>query len=146
MRRNSPRAGIVSGDGIGRREIASSQSRSRLDPPSEQCWFVADMDIAAHLHRDLCRSQADRMGHPLLQFGEVDLPMTKATRLARSLATECVQDRHTTEDSRAFVQGIARKDDGRSGQRSKMIPVTVAKHSGPVHERKYITRFSNNAD
>src|SRR6202140_3193729 len=71
-------------------------------------------------------------GHPLLQFGEVDLPMTKATVLATLPSPlNAFKIVNTTETVGAFVQDRQNGIMGVPGRESKMIPVTVAMHSGP---------------
>jgi hypothetical protein len=99
-----------------------------------------DMDIAATCtvtYVDPQRLLA--CGHPLLQFGEVDLPMTKATVLA-TLASpmNAFKIVNTTETVGAFVQDRQNGIMGVPGRESQMIPVTVAMHS--VGERGTTTK------
>src|SRR5208282_3241374 len=69
-------------------------------------------------------------GHPLLQFGEVDLPMTKATVLATLPSPlNAFKIVNTTETVGAFVQDRQNGIMCVPGRESKMIPVTVAMHS-----------------
>jgi hypothetical protein len=90
-----------------------------------------DMDIAATCtvtYVDPQRLLA--CGHPLLQFGEVDLPMTKATVLATLPSPmNAFKIVNTTETVGAFVQDRQNGIMGVPGQESKMIPVTVAMHT-----------------
>jgi hypothetical protein len=73
-------------------------------------------------------------GHPLLQFGEVDLPMTKATVLATLPSPmNAFKIVNTTETVGAFVQDRQNGIMGVQGRESKMIPVTVSLHSGAVN-------------
>jgi hypothetical protein len=68
-------------------------------------------------------------GHPLLQFGEVDLPMTKATVVATLPSPlNAFKIVNTTETVGAFVQDRQSGIMGVPGLESKMIPVTVAMH------------------
>jgi hypothetical protein len=70
-------------------------------------------------------------GHPLLQFGGVDLPMTKATVLATLPSPmNAFKIVNTTETIGAFVQDRQNGILGVPGRESKMIPVTVALHTG----------------
>jgi hypothetical protein len=83
-------------------------------------------------------------GHPIFQFGLVDMPMTKSTVLATlpsdfnafkiASSTEVVgsfkQDRHT---------GIM----GRFGDQAKMIPVTLTMHSGGAPKTFKIEMMNN---
>src|SRR5260221_3820718 len=71
-------------------------------------------------------------GHPLLQFGEVDFPMTKATVLATLPSPlNAFKIVNTTETVRAFVQDRQNGTIGVSGRESQMVPVTVALHNRP---------------
>jgi hypothetical protein len=126
-------AGIVPVMGIG------SASDRRQPEPIEAGSAVSavlvrgDMDIAATCtvtYVDPQRLLA--CGHPLLQFGEVDLPMTKATVLATLPSPlNAFKIVNTTETVGAFVQDRQNGIMGVPGRASKMIPVTVAMHSGP---------------
>ena len=126
-------AGIVPVMGIG------SASDRRQPEPIEAGSAVSavlvrgDMDIAATCtvtYVDPQRLLA--CGHPLLQFGEVDLPMTKATVLATLPSPlNAFKIVNTTETVGAFVQDRQNGIMGVPGQASKMIPVTIAMHSGP---------------
>jgi hypothetical protein len=123
-------AGIVPVVGIG-----SASDRKQPEPIEAGSAVSAvlvrgDMDIAATCtvtYVDPKRLLA--CGHPLLQFGEVDLPMTKATVLA-TLASpmNAFKIVNTTETIGAFVQDRQNGIMGVPGQDSKMIPVTVAMH------------------
>src|ERR1700675_1009212 len=126
-------AGIVPVMGIG------SASDRRQPEPIEAGSAVSavlvrgDMDIAATCtvtYVDPQRLLA--CGHPLLQFGEVDLPMTKATVLATLPSPlNAFKIVNTTETVGAFVQDRQNGIMGVPGRASKMIPVTIAMHSGP---------------
>src|ERR1700686_1855516 len=126
-------AGIVPVMGMG------SASDRRTPEPIEAGSAVSavlvrgDMDIAATCtvtYVDPQRLLA--CGHPLLQFGEVDLPMTKATVLATLPSPlNAFKIVNTTETVGAFVQDRQNGIMGVPGRASKMIPVTIAMHSGP---------------
>jgi len=125
-------AGIVPVMGVG-----SSSDRKQPEPiePGSAVSAVlvrGDMDIAATCtvtYVDPQRLLA--CGHPLLQFGEVDLPMTKATVLATLPSPmNAFKIVNTTETIGAFVQDRQNGIMGVPGQESKMIPVTVSMHSG----------------
>ena len=123
-------AGIVPVMGIG------SASDGKQPEPIEAGSAVSavlvrgDMDIAATCtvtYVDPQRLLA--CGHPLLQFGEVDLPMTKATVLATLPSPlNAFKIVNTTETIGAFVQDRQNGIMGVPGQESKMIPVTVTMH------------------
>ncbi len=70
-------------------------------------------------------------GHPLLQFGEVDLPMTKANVVATLPSPmNAFKIVNTTETVGAFVQDRQAGILGLMGHEPKMIPVTVSLHTG----------------
>jgi hypothetical protein len=91
-----------------------------------------DMDIAATC--TVTYVDAHRLlacGHPLLQFGEVDLPMTKATVVATLPSPmNAFKIVNTTETVGAFVQDRQAGILGVMGHEPKMIPVTVSLHNG----------------
>ena len=128
-------AGIVPVMGIG------SASDGKQPEPIEAGSAVSavlvrgDMDIAATCtvtYVDPQRLLA--CGHPLLQFGEVDLPMTKATVLATLPSPlNAFKIVNTTETVGAIVQDRQNGIMGVPGRESKMIPVTVAMHIRGEH-------------
>jgi hypothetical protein len=128
-------AGIVPVMGVG-----SSSDRKQPEPIEAGSAVSAvlvrgDMDIAATCtvtYVDPQRLLA--CGHPLLQFGEVDLPMTKATVLATLPSPmNAFKIVNTTETIGAFVQDRQNGIMGVPGRDSKMIPVTVAMHVQAEH-------------
>ncbi len=133
-------AGIVPVMGIG-----SASDRKQPEPIEAGSAVSAvlvrgDMDIAATC--TVTYVDPERLlacGHPLLQFGEVDLPMTKATVLATLPSPlNAFKIVNTTETVGAFVQDRQNGIMGVPGRESKMIPVTVAMHS--VGERGTATK------
>ena len=90
-----------------------------------------DMDIAATCTVTYVDTQhLLACGHPLLQFGEVDLPMTKATVLATLPSPmNAFKIVNTTETVGAFVQDRQAGILGVMGHEPKMIPVTVSLHN-----------------
>jgi len=139
-------AGIVPVMGIG-----SSSDRKQPEPIEAGSAVSAvlvrgDMDIAATCtvtYVDPQRLLA--CGHPLLQFGEVDLPMTKATVLATLPSPlNAFKIINTTETVGAFVQDRQSGIMGVPGRESKMIPVTVAMHSGTA-TKEFHYEILNNA-
>src|SRR6266403_693467 len=132
-------AGIVPVMGIG-----SASDRKQPEPIEAGSAVSAvlvrgDMDIAATCtvtyvdpHRLLA------CGHPLLQFGEVDLPMTKANVLATLPSPlNAFKIVNTTETVGAFVQDRQNGIMGVPGQASKRIPVTFAMNSGPATRKSH---------
>ena len=83
-------------------------------------------------------------GHPLMQFGEVDLPMTKATVLATLPSPlNAFKIVNTTETVGAFVQDRQNGIMGVQGREAKMIPVTVSLHSGPATKEFHYEVLNN---
>jgi hypothetical protein len=138
-------AGIVPVMGIG------SSSNSKQPEPIEAGSAVSavlvrgDMDIAATCtvtYVDPQRLLA--CGHPLLQFGDVDLPMTKATVLATLPSPmNAFKIVNTTETIGAFVQDRQNGIMGVPGRDSKMIPVTVALHTGSATKEFHYEVLNN---
>ena len=139
-------AGIVPVMGIG-----SSSDRKQPEPIEAGSAVSAvlvrgDMDIAATCtvtYVDPQRLLA--CGHPLLQFGQVDLPMTKATVLATLPSTyNAFKIVNTTEAAGSFVQDRHNGILGVLGKEPKMIPVTVTIHGGPA-TKEFHYQVLNNA-
>lgn len=105
-----------------------------------------DMDIAATCtvtYVDPKRLLA--CGHPLLQFGEVDLPMTKATVVATLPSPlNAFKIVNTTETVGAFVQDRQSGILGELGHEPKMIPVTVTLRGGSA-PKEFHYEILNNA-
>ena len=133
-------AGIVPVMGIGSRSDRKQPEPIEAGSAVSAVLVRGDMDIAATCtvtYVDPQRLLA--CGHPLLQFGEVDLPMTKATVLATLPSPlNAFKIVNTTETVGAFVQDRQNGIMGVPGRESKMIPVTVAMHS--VGERGTVTK------
>jgi len=91
-----------------------------------------DMDIAATCtvtYRDSNHLLA--CGHPLLQFGSVDLPMTKAQVLATLPSPlNAFKIVNATETVGSFVQDRHTGIMGEFGKAAAMIPVTLTIHGG----------------
>ena len=139
-------AGIVPVMGIG-----SSSDRKQPEPIVAGSAVSAvlvrgDMDIAATC--TVTYVDPERLlacGHPLLQFGEVDLPMTKATVLATLPSPmNAFKIVDTTETIGAFVQDRQNGIMGVPGRESKMIPVTVSMHTGAA-TKEFHYEILNNA-
>src|SRR6266853_2731746 len=139
-------AGIVPVMGIG--SASDRRQPEPIEPGSAVSAVLVrgDMDIAATCtvtYVDPQRLLA--CGHPLLQFGEVDLPMTKATVLATLPSPmNAFKIVNTTETIGAFVQDRQSGIMGVPGRDSKMIPVTVAMHSGSA-TKEFHYEILNNA-
>lgn len=135
VRRFAPQfaaAGIAPMMGAG---SASSQPQPEpLEPGSAVSAILVqgDMNIAATC--SVTYVDPERLlacGHPLFQFGAVDLPMTKATVLA-TLPSSYASFKiiNTTEPVGSFVQDRHTGILGRFGRNARMIPVTVNVRGG----------------
>ena len=128
-------AGIVPVMGIGSRSDRKQPEPIEAGSAVSAVLVRGDMDIAATCtvtYVDPQRLLA--CGHPLLQLGEVDLPMTKATVLATLPSPlNAFKIVNTTETVGAFVQDRQNGIMGVPGRESKMIPVTVALHTQGEH-------------
>jgi hypothetical protein len=91
-----------------------------------------DMDIAATC--TVTYVDAEHLlacGHPLMQFGQVDMPMTKANVVATLPSPlNAFKIVNTTDTVGAFVQDRQAGILGAMGREPKMIPVTVSLHNG----------------
>lgn len=135
VRRFAPQfaaAGIAPVMGAG---AASSEPQPEpLEPGSAVSAILVqgDMNIAATC--SVTYVDPERLlacGHPLFQFGAVDLPMTKATVLA-TLPSSYASFKiiNTTEPVGSFVQDRHTGILGRFGRSARMIPVTVNVRGG----------------
>ncbi len=125
-------AGITPVMGTG--SASSEKQPEPIEPGSAVSAVLVrgDMDIAATCtvtyvdpkHLLAC-------GHPLMQFGQVDLPMTKANVVATLPSPlNAFKIVNTTETVGAFVQDRQAGILGVMGREPKMIPVTVSLHNG----------------
>ncbi|MGB8061411.1 MAG: SpoIVB peptidase S55 [Candidatus Sulfotelmatobacter sp.] len=133
-------AGIVPVMGAG--SVSEEKQPEPLEPGSAVSAILVrgDMDIAATCtvtYIDPQRLLA--CGHPLLQFGSVDLPMNKAQVLA-TLASPLNSFKiiNTTERAGVFVQDRHTGIMGVFDKQPDMIPVTLSIHgSGSAKEFHY---------
>jgi SpoIVB peptidase S55 len=140
-------AGIVPVMGVG------SSSDARQPEPLEAGSAVSailvrgDMDIAATCtvtYIDPQRLLA--CGHPLLQFGSVDLPMTKANVLATLPSPlNAFKIVNTTEEAGVFVQDRHTGIMGVFNKQPEMIPVTLTIRSGGMATKEFHYEVLNNA-
>lgn len=149
VRRFAPQfaaAGIVPVMGAG------SSSDSKQPEPIEAGSSVGavlvrgDMDIAATCtvtYMDPQRLLA--CGHPLLNFGSVEMPMTKSTVLATLPSpANAFKIAATTETIGSFVQDRHTGIMGRFGKDAQMIPVTLNFH-GIARPKTFHLEVLNNA-
>jgi hypothetical protein len=149
MQRFAPQfaaAGIVPVMGAG--SVSDAKQPEPLEPGSAISAVLVrgDMDIAATCtvtYMDPQRLLA--CGHPLLQFGRVDFPMTKAYVLA-TLASplDSFKIVNATVPVGAFVQDRHTGILGEFGKKPDMIPVTLTIRGGPT-ERQFHYEVLNNA-
>ncbi|MBI1739315.1 MAG: SpoIVB peptidase S55 [Acidobacteriales bacterium] len=149
LRRYAPQfasAGVIPVMGIG-----SASDRKQPEPiePGSAVSAVlvrGDMDIAATCtvtYIDPQRLLA--CGHPLMQFGRVDLPMTKANVLATLPSPlNAFKIVNTTESVGSFVQDRHSGILGQMGREPKMIPVTVTVRGGQA-TKEFHYEILNNA-
>ena len=128
-----------------------SASREHQPEPIEPGSAVSavlvsgDLDIAATCtvtYIDPQRLLA--CGHPLTQYGMVDMPMTKANVVA-TLASPYNSYKivNTTDEVGTFVQDRHSGILGRFGEASQMIPVTVTIHGGSKPKQMKFSVLNN---
>ncbi|MBZ5567371.1 MAG: SpoIVB peptidase S55 [Acidobacteriia bacterium] len=123
-------AGIVPVMGAG--SVSNERQPEPIEPGSSVSAILVrgDLNIAATCtvtYMDPQRLLA--CGHPLLQFGKVDMPMTKARVLATLPSPlNAFKIVNTTEPVGAFVQDRHTGILGRFGKQPEMIPVTLTIH------------------
>lgn len=139
-------AGIVPVMGAG--SASNAKQPEPMEPGSAVSAILVqgDMNIAATCtvtYMDVQHLLA--CGHPLMQFGAVDLPMTKATVLA-TLASplNAFKIVNTTETVGSFVQDRHNGILGEFGKKPEMIPVTLTIH-GESADKQFHYEILNNA-
>lgn len=138
-------AGIVPVMGAG--SVSESKQPEPLEPGSAVSAILVrgDMDIAATCtvtYIDPQRLLA--CGHPLLQFGSVDLPMNKAEVLATLPSPlNAFKIVNTTERAGVFVQDRHTGILGVFGKQPDMIPVTLTIHSGSTAKEFHYEVLNN---
>ena len=139
-------AGIVPVMGTG--SVSNVKQPEPLEPGSAVSAILArgDMDIAATC--TVTYMDADHLlacGHPLLQFGQIALPMTKAQVLATLPSPlNAFKIVNATEPVGTFVQDRHTGIMGEFNKQPDMIPVTLNIHGGP-RERQFHYEVLNNA-
>jgi hypothetical protein len=139
-------AGIVPVMGAG--SASDAKQPEPMEPGSAVSAVLVsgDMDIAATCtvtYMDAKHLLA--CGHPLLQFGAVDLPMTKANVVATLPSPlNAFKIVNTTQEVGSFVQDRHTGLLGEFGKKPDMIPVTLTIHGGPS-VRQFHYQVLNNA-
>lgn len=150
VRRFAPQfaaSGIVPVMGAGSVTTGAKQPEP-LEPGSAVSAILVrgDMDIAATC--TVTYVDAEHLlacGHPLLQFGSVDLPMNKAEVLATLPSPlNAFKIVNTTEVAGSFVQDRSKGILGTFGKDADMIPVTLTIHGGS-RPREFHFEVLNNA-
>src|SRR6058998_3417387 len=139
-------AGIIPVTGAG--SVSDIKQPEPLEPGSAISAILVrgDMDIAATCTVTYMDAQhLLACGHPLLQFGSVNLPMTKAQVVA-TLASplNAFKIVNATEPVGAFVQDRHTGIMGEFGKKPDMIPVTLNIRGGPS-TKKFHYEVLNNA-
>ena len=139
-------AGITPVMGVG--SASNAKQPEPLEPGSAVSAILVrgDMDVAAtctvtYMDKDHLLA----CGHPIMQYGMVDMPMTKANVVV-TLASPLNPYKiiNTTEPVGAFVQDRHTGVLGRFDRQPRMIPVTLSIH-GPSGPREYHYEVLNNA-
>jgi hypothetical protein len=139
-------AGIVPVMGAG--SVSDAKQPEPIEPGSAVSAILVrgDMDIAATC--TVTYMDAQRLlacGHPLMQFGMVDLPMTKAQVLATLPSPlNAFKIVNATEPVGAFVQDRHNGILGEFGRKPEMIPVTLTIH-GESADKQFHYEVLNNA-
>jgi hypothetical protein len=138
-------AGIVPVMGAG--SVSDDKQPEPLEPGSAISAILVrgDMDIAATCtvtYMDATHLLA--CGHPLMQFGMVDMPMTKAQVVATLPSPlNAFKIVNATEPVGAFVQDRHTGIMGEFGKKPDMIPVTLNIHGGPATKEFHYEVLNN---
>jgi len=139
-------AGVVPVMGAG--SVSNDKQPEPLEPGSAVSAILVrgDMNIAGTCTVTyLDDSRLLACGHPLLQSGNIDMPMTKATVLATLPSpANSFKIVNTTEPVGAFVQDRRAGIMGRFDREPHMIPVTLTFH-GVSHPKQFHYEVLNNA-
>ena len=138
-------AGIVPVMGVG--SVSEDKQPEPLEPGSAISAILVrgDMDIAATC--TITYLDAQKLlacGHPLLQFGSVDLPMNKADVLATLPSPlNAFKIVNTTEPVGSFVQDRHTGIMGLLNKQPDMIPVTLTIRNGAVSKEIHYEVLNN---
>jgi hypothetical protein len=138
-------AGIVPVMGAG--SVSDEKQPEPLEPGSAVSAILVSGDLNIAATCTVTYMDAQRLlacGHPLMQFGMVDMPMTKARVLATLPSPmNAFKIVNTTEAVGAFVQDRHTGILGRFGARPEMIPVTLNIH-GATRPKQFHYEVLNN--
>jgi hypothetical protein len=139
-------AGIVPVMGMG--SVSDTKQPEPMEPGSAVSAILVrgDMDIAATCTVTyMDANQLLACGHPLMQFGMIDIPMTKAQVLATLPSPlNAFKIVNATEPVGAFVQDRHNGILGEFGKNPDMIPVTLTIH-GESSDKQIHYEVLNNA-
>jgi hypothetical protein len=139
-------AGIVPVMGVG--GASAEKQPEPIEPGSSVSAVLVRGDMDAAATCTVTYMDKDRLlacGHPLLQYGMVDMPMTKSNVVATlSSPLNAFKIINTTEPIGAFVQDRHTGILGRFNKEPQMIPVTLSIH-GAAGPREYHYEVLNNA-
>ncbi|MGA2905662.1 MAG: SpoIVB peptidase S55 domain-containing protein [Candidatus Korobacteraceae bacterium] len=139
-------AGVVPVMGAG--SVSNDKQPEPLEPGSAVSAILVrgDMNIAGTCTVTyLDDTHLLACGHPFLQSGNIDMPMTKATVLATLPSPQnSFKIVNTTEPVGAFVQDRRAGIMGRFDRQPQMIPVTLSFH-GVSHPKQFHYEVLNNA-
>jgi hypothetical protein len=139
-------AGVVPVMGAG--SVSDEKQPEPLEPGSAVSAILVrgDMNIAGTCTVTLVDdSHLLACGHPLMQSGNVDIPMTKARVLATlPSAQDSFKIVNSTEPVGAFVQDRRSGIMGRFDRQPQMIPVTLS-FRGISHPKQFHYQVLNNA-
>lgn len=138
-------AGIVPVMGVG--SVSDAKQPEPLEPGSAVSAILVrgDMDVAATCTVTYTDSEhLLACGHPLMQFGSVDLPMTKAQVLATLPSPmNSFKIVNATEAVGAFVQDRHTGILGEFGKTPAMIPVSLTIHSESTDKQFHYEILNN---
>jgi hypothetical protein len=138
-------AGMVPVMGAG--SISDARQPEPLEPGSAVSAILVrgDMDIGATCTVTYVDSQRLlACGHPLMQLGMVDMPMTKAQVLATLPSPlNAFKIVNATEPVGSFVQDRHSGIMGMFGKEPQMIPVTLNIHGGPTNKQFHYDVINN---
>lgn len=139
-------AGIVPVMGVG--GASGDKQPEPIEPGSSVSAVLVRGDMDAAATCTVTYVDKDHLlacGHPLLQYGMVDMPMTKSNVVATlSSPLNAFKIINTTEPIGAFVQDRHTGILGRFDKEPEMIPVTLNIHGG-AGPREYHYEVLNNA-
>jgi len=149
LRKFSPQfasAGVIPVMGAG--SSSNEKQPEPIEPGSSVSAILVrgDMDIAATC--TVTYYDADRLlacGHPLMQFGQVEMPMTKS-RVVATLPSpmNAFKIVNTTEAIGSFVQDRKTGILGRFNQTPRMVPVTLTIRAG-ARQKEFHYEVLNNS-